>query len=61
IDDSLDDWVGGVVVGWEVDESAVEAAVVVGIVGLDVGEVAATLVDGVMGEGEVGVVADALT
>ncbi|KAH9319270.1 hypothetical protein KI387_021039, partial [Taxus chinensis] len=51
----------GVSVGWEVDGSAVEVAVVVGIEELDVGEVAETLVDGIMGEGEVGVVADALT
>ncbi|KAH9309014.1 hypothetical protein KI387_036925, partial [Taxus chinensis] len=56
IDESLDDWEGGVSVGWEVDGSAAEAAVVVGIEELGVGEVVATLVDGVMGEGEVGVV-----
>ncbi|KAH9288967.1 hypothetical protein KI387_033084, partial [Taxus chinensis] len=61
IDDSLDDWVGGVSVGWEVDGSAAEATTTVGIEELGVGEVVETFVDGVMGEGEVGVVVDALT
>ncbi|KAH9302310.1 hypothetical protein KI387_013893, partial [Taxus chinensis] len=61
IDDSLDDWAGGVSVGWEVGWSAVEAIMVVGIEELDVGEVVATFVDGLVGEGELGVVADALT
>ncbi|KAH9315614.1 hypothetical protein KI387_024241, partial [Taxus chinensis] len=51
----------GVSVGWKVDGSAAEVVTALGITGLDVGEVTATLVDGLMGEGEVGVVADALT
>ncbi|KAH9303396.1 hypothetical protein KI387_014979, partial [Taxus chinensis] len=45
IDDSLNDV--------EVGESAVEAMTVVGITGLDVGEVVEVLVDGLVDEGEV--------
>ncbi|KAH9310402.1 hypothetical protein KI387_025437, partial [Taxus chinensis] len=51
----------GVSVGWEVDGPAVEGGTVVGIEELGVGEVVEALVDGAMGEGEVGVVVDALT
>ncbi|KAH9306879.1 hypothetical protein KI387_011283, partial [Taxus chinensis] len=51
----------GVSVGWKVDGLATEAAVAVGIEELDVGEVVATLVDELVGEGEVGVVENALT
>ncbi|KAH9316622.1 hypothetical protein KI387_025249, partial [Taxus chinensis] len=53
IDDSLDDW--------EASESTIEATMAVGITRLDVGEVMTDLVDGLVGEGEVGVVIDALT
>ncbi|KAH9306140.1 hypothetical protein KI387_010544, partial [Taxus chinensis] len=53
IDELLDDWEAG--------ESAVEAVAVVGIVGLDVDEEVAALVEGLEGEGEVGIVADAFT
>ncbi|KAH9321618.1 hypothetical protein KI387_016257, partial [Taxus chinensis] len=53
IDGSLDEGETGVPV--------VEATTVVGIARLDVAEVVAILVDGLMGGGEVVVVADALT
>ncbi|KAH9313742.1 hypothetical protein KI387_022369, partial [Taxus chinensis] len=56
IDDSLDDWIGGVLVGWKVDGSVVEVAVVIGIEDLDVREVAVALEDGLVGEGEVQIV-----
>ncbi|KAH9305744.1 hypothetical protein KI387_010148, partial [Taxus chinensis] len=51
----------GVAVGLEAEGSTAEAEVVVGIEELDLGEVAETLEDGLVGEGEVGIVADALT
>ncbi|KAH9316455.1 hypothetical protein KI387_025082, partial [Taxus chinensis] len=53
IDGSLDDG--------ETGASVVEATVAVGITRLDATEVVAVLVDWLVGEGEVGMVADALT
>ncbi|KAH9293174.1 hypothetical protein KI387_041621, partial [Taxus chinensis] len=53
INDSLNDG--------EISESVVEATTTVGIARLDVGEVVAVLVDGLVGEAEIRIVADALT
>ncbi|KAH9324193.1 hypothetical protein KI387_004371, partial [Taxus chinensis] len=53
IDNSLEDG--------EIGELVVKAAAAVGIVRLDVGEVVEVLVDGLIGEGEVGILEDTLT
>ncbi|KAH9304851.1 hypothetical protein KI387_009255, partial [Taxus chinensis] len=53
IDNLLDDW--------EISELVVEVVAVVGIAGLYVGGAVVVLVDGLIGEGEVGIVVDALT
>ncbi|KAH9328024.1 hypothetical protein KI387_000132, partial [Taxus chinensis] len=46
---------------WEAGELVVVVVMTIGMIRLDVGEVMTDLVDGLVGEGEVGVVTDSLT
>ncbi|KAH9308668.1 hypothetical protein KI387_036579, partial [Taxus chinensis] len=53
--------INGLLDDGEIGEVVVEAATVVGIARLDAREVVEVLVDGMVGEGEVGIVEDSFT